>query len=320
MTESSGVDVTGSRGVDGAGVERTGVDGTGVDGTGVDGAGADGAESGAAAVTVLRVGGRSVADYVTSPQIDPLRGPRPYLHPVRTLAGTVVTDVLPEDHPHHLGVSVSMQDVNGNNLWGGRTYVRDAGYTWLDDHGSIEHVEWLARADGRVEHRLRWLGADGATLLDEHRVITASAVPGDPDAWRLDIAYTLTNPNPTPVTFGSPATNGRPGKAGYGGFFWRAASGVPRVFDPHTDVEADVNGSTAPWVALVGAGPRGPYTLIFEGLGQGDHWFVRATEYPGVCVALAFERPRVLAHQQSLAREHRILVCDGERRPPFPSR
>ena len=270
----------------------------------------------AAGVVHLRVGdatgGVTVADYVTEPRIDPLRGPRPFLHPVRTLGGTVVTDVLPEDHPHHLGVSVAMQDVNGVNLWGGKTYVRDRGYVWLSDHGRIDHVAWSVRRDERLAHRLRWCGVDGQTLLEEERTMATAALAGDASAWVLDISYRLTNPNSATVTLGSPGTNGRPGKAGYGGFFWRMAAGVPRVFDPVTDVEAEVNGSTAPWVAAVGDGAS-PYTLVFTGLGEGDRWFVRAAEYPGVCAALAFDRVRAVPPGEVLARRHRVIVADGAR-------
>ena len=43
----------------------------------------------------LRVHGETVAEYVVEPDIDPRWSPRPYLHPVRTLAGVPVTDTLP---------------------------------------------------------------------------------------------------------------------------------------------------------------------------------------------------------------------------------
>ena len=258
----------------------------------------------------LRLGDVDVADYVTEPVVEPTRGPRPYLHPVRTLGGIGVTDVLPEDHPHHLGVSVAMQDVNGTNVWGGRTYVRDVGYTWLENHGHIEHAGWVERNDRRLVDRLRWLDRDGHTLLEEER--TVAAVEIDDTAWLLDVAYRLVNPNETPVALGSPATNGRPGKAGYGGFFWRLAPGVPYVFDPTTDKEEDVNGSSADWVAAVGANPD-LFTLVFTGLGEDDRWFVRATEYPGVCVALAFERVRRIEPGGALERRHRVIVADGTR-------
>ncbi|HLT10864.1 MAG TPA: PmoA family protein [Micromonosporaceae bacterium] len=257
----------------------------------------------------LWVGEAAVAEYVTCPEVDSRRGPRPYLHPVRTLAGTVVTDVQPEDHPHHLGVSVAMQDVSGANLWGGRTYVRGQGYTWRDDHGRIEHDAWLDRAPDRLANRMRWCAPDGRALLVEDREVTAASI--DDRAWLMRFSYALTNTGSRPVTLGSPATNGRPGKAGYGGFFWRLAPGHPEVFDPVADTEAEVNGSAAEWVAAVGGAPDRPYTLVFWGLGDGDRWFVRAAEYPGVCVALAFTEVRVIEPGASLRRTHRIAIVDG---------
>ena len=66
----------------------------------------------------LRVGEVQVATYVTDPPLDLRLAPRPYLHPVRTLGGTVVTDALCFDHPWHLGASLTMADVDGHNLWG----------------------------------------------------------------------------------------------------------------------------------------------------------------------------------------------------------
>ena len=86
---------------------------------------------------MFNVGDVEVARYVHAPKLDPYLSPRPYLHPVRTLAGTIVTDAVPEDHHWHLGVSIAVQDVGKVNFWGGRTYVRDKGYTPLDDHGSF---------------------------------------------------------------------------------------------------------------------------------------------------------------------------------------
>jgi hypothetical protein len=204
-----------------------------------------------------------------------------------------------------------MQDVNGTNLWGGRTYVRGQGYTWLDDHGRIEHVGWLRRETDRVEHRMRWCDPTGATLLDEERSIAAHPVDGT--GWLLEFAYRLRNPGGRPVRLGSPATNGRPDGAGYGGFFWRARSTqTPTVFTEAADGEAEVNGSDAAWVAMCGAGDGGRrYTLAFSGLGEGDRWFVRAQQYPGVCVALAFDRTRDIEPGTALVRRHRVLVADG---------
>jgi hypothetical protein len=251
----------------------------------------------------LRVGDTDVAEYLVQPSIDPLHGPRPYLHPVRTLGGVTVTDALPEDHLWHLGVSVAMQDVDGVNLWGGRTYVRDQGYTWLDDHGAIVHAEWLPGPENGFAERLDWLDPDGKPLLSEHRVVTAAPAPL---GWELSFAYTLTAQRP--LALGSPATNGRPDGAGYGGFFWRAAPGETRAFTAESDGERTVNGCAEPWVALTGPGP---YTLVFRGLAGADRWFVRTGDYPGVCAALAFEQPLPVTPEAPVSRSLTVLLADG---------
>lgn len=263
-------------------------------------------------VITLRLDGQPVAEYVVGPDLDPTLSPRPYLHPVRTRAGVTVTDALPADHRWHLGASLTVQDVSGSNLWGGRTYVRDAGYTWRDDHGWIEHLALVARTDDRLVQRLRWCDPAGGTLLDEERELGARALPDRPDAWALDFAYTLTAPADRDIVLGSPATNGRPGGAGYGGFFWRAAPGAepPRVFTAAATGEEGVNGSTEPWVALASTAPH-PYTLVFSGLAPGDHWFVRSRMYPGVCAAFAFEKPRVIGAGERLIGRHTVVVADA---------
>ncbi|WP_432896515.1 PmoA family protein [Micromonospora matsumotoense] len=261
----------------------------------------------------LHIGDVEVARYVVRPDLAPRHGPRPYLHPVRTLAGTPVTDALPADHVWHLGASLAVQDVDGTNLWGGRTYVRDTGYTWRDDHGVIAHTQWRERAPDRLAHALQWRDRDGGVLLTEHRRLAATPVA--PDAWALDIDYTLTAPTDRDVHLGSPATNGRPDGAGYGGFFWRAvADGEPVTFTADTDGEKAANGSAARWVALTGVAPGGgAYTLVFTGLGLGDRWFVRTAMYPGVCVAFAFDRPAVVPAGGRRTGRHRVLVADGVR-------
>jgi hypothetical protein len=192
--------------------------------------------------------------------------------------------------------------------------VRDDGYQWLDDHGRIVGDGDPHASPDRLSHRLRWLARDGATLLVEERTLSTRPLPTHPEAWLFELAYTLTNPNATPVVLGSPATNGRPGKAGYGGFFWRLpmTDTTPTALAPDAGTEEDVNGSAGDWVALSARDGSGtPYSLVFSGLGEGDRWFVRAAEYPGVCVALAFDRTRTIAPGEGLSRRHLVAVADG---------
>ena len=249
----------------------------------------------------LRVGDVEVATYVADPRLDIRLAPRPYLHPVRTLGGVVVTDVLCHDHPWHLGASLTMADVAGSNLWGGRTYVRDEGYVWRDDHGRIRHDEWLP-ADAGFAERLSWCDGGGHPLLREQRAVTATPAT---HGWELSFRYALTAPGPDVVALGSPATNGRPGGAGYGGFFWRAPDGKAAAFTENSD---EPNGSADPWVALT---VDGDYTLVFRGLAGDDRWFVRTDEYAGVCAALAFDKELVIPPGGTIGRDIRVRIADG---------
>ena len=63
--------------------------------------------------------------------------------------------------------------------------------------------------------------------------------------------------------------------------------------------------------ALAGPG----YTLVFGGLSGADRWFVRTGIYPGVCAALAFERPPVVPAGGAIERRLRVLVADGALSP-----
>ncbi|MEV5342542.1 PmoA family protein [Streptomyces sp. NPDC052676] len=258
--------------------------------------------------TVLRVAGRPVARYVTRPELPARLSPRPYLHPVTTLSGVSVTELSPADHPHHLGVGVAVPDVEGHNFWGGRTFVRDQGPTELDNHGAQRHVAFQLRdPDGFVEE-LRWV-AGGTEVLRERRTVAATALTDI--AWALDLTFALTNPTATPLTIGSPATNGRPGAA-YGGFFWRARkeASVPDVFTADTEGEAAVHGRAADWLALAGSS----WTLVFAGATDAtrrDPWFVRTAEYPGVGSSLAHDARLPVPPGDTLVRRVVTVVADG---------
>jgi len=259
-------------------------------------------------VTVLHCGGRPVAHYVYRPQLPARQSPRPYLHPVRTLGGTVVTELRPADHVHHLGVSVAVPDVSGGNFWGGRTFVRDRGPVELDNHGHQHHLGWLRHdADGFTEE-IAWLRGDRRLLL-ERRTVTAREADGD--HWALDVTVELTNAGDEELSIGSPATNGRPG-AGYGGFFWRPPIGPrpPEVFTADAEGEEAVHGSVAPWLAMA----TDTWTLVFAGATDDtrrDPWFVRAAEYPGVGSALAWDRRLPLPSGETVVRRVVTGVADG---------
>ncbi|WP_030692445.1 PmoA family protein [Streptomyces globisporus] len=262
----------------------------------------------AGTATVLRCAGRVVARYTTRPELAADHSPRPYLHPVTTLAGLPVTETVPEDHPHHLGAGVAVADVAGHNFWGGRTFVRGRGSVALDNHGTQRHDGFkLCDPDGFVEE-LSWT-AGGERLLREHRTVAATALTDT--AWALDLTFSLTNVSGGELSIGSPATNGRPGAA-YGGFFWRAPkeATAPVVFGAEADGEEAVHGVAADWVAMAGEG----WTLVLAGATERtrrDPWFVRAAEYPGVGSSLAYGARLPVAAGETFVRRVVTVVADG---------
>ena len=263
---------------------------------------------------VFDIGGREVAHYVWRPELPQFTAPRPYLHPVRTLAGRLVTDARPHSHTHQLGISLAAPDIDGRNFWGGRTFVAGHGPAWLDDHGAQLHRQWRRRDESGLEHTIDWVDRQGALLLEERR--TVECRPLTDSTWALGIRTALTNATGRPVTFRTPAALGRPG-AGYGGIFWRgpAATGRARIRSAAGEGVATVHGDRADWLAVTGADTdHREWTMVFlpaDTDTAGDRWFVRARDYLGVGSSLAWDRPLVLDTGDSLARHLITVVADG---------
>ena len=279
-----------------------------------------------ATLAELTIDGTAVAvcaDGSGAPEFD---SPRPHLHPVRTLAGVVVTDAAPADHTWHMGLGLGVQDVNGHNLWGGRTYLRGTGYTWRRDHGRIRHDRSEQAAATALAQHLTWLSSDDEPLLAETRELRWARAGAH--AWRLDLASTLTvPPGAQPVRLGSPGAHGREG-GGYGGLFWRLpACDDVRVRTPLDHGEDRVHGSVpadgARWLAWsarstadsTGDMPgTGPFTVALapaDAVTARDPWFVRVSGYPGLGSSLAWSEPADVLPSLPLRRAFRCLVADG---------
>ena len=257
---------------------------------------------GAAVVATLRSGSGLAARL----------SPRPYLHPVRSLAGVAVSDHLPADHPWHLGVGIALQDVNGTNFWGGKTYTRAAGrYEEREDHGRIIEVS-ATSGPARLAQELSWRAPDGTELLRERR--TTRSRPVSSRVWRLDLTTELTAA--VDSSLGGPGSNGAPG-SGYGGFFWRlpACAGA-EVFTADSRGETEVHGSSSPWLAWAADFPEGPASLVFAAPAEApDPWFVRMSDYPAVGSALAWDQAVDLAAGESLVRSFAVWIVDAKLSP-----
>ncbi|MFT4044756.1 MAG: PmoA family protein [Gordonia sp. (in: high G+C Gram-positive bacteria)] len=255
-------------------------------------------------LAMLLVNGVAVAEYQSGSCVAAEFTPRPFLHPIRTLGGVVVTDTEPPDHLWHLGAGFAIPDINGINLWGGPTFATPDGYRWRGDHGRITHVRFDRRAADGFIQRLRWLAPNGEELLTERRIVTADAHTAT--AWRLRLTTELTAARR--VRLASPAANGRTG-AGYGGFFWR----LPRTAAPRVTtaigIGETVHGTTSTW--LEWDDTTAGFALRFEtDESARDPWFVRLADYPGVGLALASPAALHLPVGETVCRSVTVTIAD----------
>lgn len=273
----------------------------------------------------VRASGVELFRYVHAPDDPQVESPRPYLHPVRTLDGDVVSIYRPHDHPWHKGISLALANVGGANFWGGVTFRRGLGYVQLPNNGSVRHLAFdavtidPAACDGgavRLTERLRWVTEQGETWLHERRRIAAALLAGA-QAWVLAFRTELVNARGRELRFGSPTTDGRP-LAGYGGLFWRG----PRSFTGGEIVAPDgggeeMMGRRAGWLAFVGRHDevgRASSVVFVDDPGNPGHptrWFVRSVPFACACPAPFFSEELALPPGATLALRYDVVVAAG---------
>ncbi len=237
---------------------------------------------------------------------------RPYIHPVTTPAGRVVSREAPGDHPWHHGLWFTIKYVDGDNFW-----EEMAPYGVLRHDGRPELGEG---PDGSISltGSLTWTRPDRETVaLTERRILTH--VPLGDDAYAIDLDTTLTAARPVRLERTEYTTWG-----GYGGFTLRGSAALvdTRLLLPDGSTHSRLVGQPAPWCDLSGtvdASPAGLalfdhpgnrrhpvpfYASTFDGYGEGT-WtnFFNA--------AFLFHDGMDLDAGEALRIRHRALVHDG---------
>lgn len=261
--------------------------------------------------------------YVYMPKTDQYESPKPYFHPLYTLAGNKVSIFRPYDHIWHKGIAMTASHLSGENFWGGGSYVHGQGYVDLDNNGRIQHRTWEnIECDGNrinFNEQLQWITYAGETWIDEERNISVNEIDPEKGYWSLDFGFRLKNVRGETLTFASPTTKGRP-MAGYGGLFWRG----PRSFLNGTIMAAhglegpEVMGKSAAWLAFIGShdGNEEVSTILFldhpDNLRFPNKWFVRNDPYACVSFSFMFNEEYELEAGDELVLNYRILLGNGE--------
>ncbi len=271
----------------------------------------------------LRYQGQTLFQYIYNSQNPAIESPRPYFHPLKTLAGNEISLFRPYDHLWHVGLSMSLANLSDENFWGGPTYTRAAaGYVQLDNNGRMQHTSWqeitCTEETVRCIEHLQWITQSGARWIDEERQIVISEIEPEAGYWTLDLSFHLLNVAQQPLLFGSPTTEGRP-EAGYGSLFWRG----PRSFLHGKILGADdlegptLMGQSSPWLAFSGwhDGNREQSTILFiDQPGNPRYpnkWFVRNDPYACVSCSFMFDEYYTLLPNESLNLTYRVVIANG---------
>ncbi len=259
--------------------------------------------------------------YTYRPDTPVLESPKPYLHPIRTLAGDLVSLFRPHDHVWHKGIAWSLPHVGEHNFWGGPTYVQGA-YVQLDNNGSAVHRDMtaLSATGDRVEiaHSLDWSSQAGRSVIAEQRALTATVV--DATTWALVFETAMTNVSGGTLDFGSPTTKGRE-NAGYGGLFWRGPrSFTDGVIQSPTGAGGDeLRGTRAEWFGFRGRHDgTGTWSTIVmvDDTANPRHppqWFTRSEQFACLSPAPFFSEEVPLADGETMSFRYAVVVADGDR-------
>jgi hypothetical protein len=280
----------------------------------------------------VHAAGVELLSYVYKPDPDAFEACKPYIHPLRTLAGHRVTGYRPNDHRWHKGLQMTASHLSGQNFWGGNCYVHGEGYLPLPERvGSMRHDGFpvLDADDDRfsLAEELTWIENGGQEWAREQRGINLHSVDEQAGSWALDWSIRLTNVRDAPLRFGSPTTAGRE-MAGYTGLQWRGPRDFTggSVFGPEGDQEAgeggELMGTQSPWLAFTAEHDDidAHSTLVFahapENLEKASaihesHWFVRSEPIPTVAFSWAFFEEFELPPGESFAYRYRVVFADG---------
>lgn len=221
--------------------------------------------------------------YVASPATPAEESPRPYAHPVCSLSGEVLSNFRPNDHPWHHGLSLTVNQLDGWNFWGGPTYRRGCGYEFQPNHGTQRHVAWEQIAADAVIERLEWLGGT-EKLLEEERRLTVRLESAQ--AWSLRWQSRLCNVTPRALVCANYHSGEGLAGSHYTGLQFR---GARELLDEHGDRsvtllnanghegESQVHGAAADWLEWRAQkdGSLRRVTIRFTNADGPLHWFVR---------------------------------------------
>ena len=195
----------------------------------------------------IDIDGKPFSALFTSGEVE-----KPYLHPLRSASGKIVTRQYPmeliegeeRDHPHHRGLWFTHGEVNGLDFWANEPSQKGAG--GKKGRVVLKKMNGLksGKESGAINATFDWLDADGKPLLVETRSMTFYSHPTD-RILDIDIKMTAVEKS----TFGDTKE---------GTFAIRIATSMNEkhgglmISSDGKRTEKEIWGSRSPWVDYVG--------------------------------------------------------------------
>lgn len=242
--------------------------------------------------------------------------PRPFVHPVTTPAGHVVSLDAPDDHWWHHALWFTIKFVNGENFW---EEYDEFGLLVQPDAPSVT-VD--AEGDVRAECRIEWQRPGGTAVAVHETCVMVHRDLGDARALDWDVVL---RPTVSSTFDRTPFTTW----GGYGGLTFR---GRPDWHDtvlrlPDGEARERVLGERGEWLALDGPlgddGGGAPVGLVVldhpANPGHPIAWYAstRADTYGDagwsnfLNAAVLWDGPIEVAAGDALRLRHRVIVHDG---------
>ncbi|TWD81715.1 methane monooxygenase PmoA-like [Kribbella amoyensis] len=277
-------------------------------------------DDGTSSVSVAAAG-TELFTYVYQSGAAQYESPRPYLHPLRTPSGRLVSIYRPHDHYWHVGIAWSLPHFGADNFWGGPSFRNGRGYVQLDNNGSARH-----RRTDRAEivegvfhfgHELEWFRQDGTEVVQESRQLTAR-LAAEQSAWTLTFETSMRNVSGEDIVIGSPTTEGRP-DAGYGGLFWRGPRSFTggTVLGPDGATGEELRGQRAPWMAFTGKHDEVEGTssvVMVDAPSNAQHppqWFARSQPFGCLGPAPFFSEEVTFGRDTTMTNRYAVVIADG---------
>lgn len=261
---------------------------------------------------------RLLCRYVYAPEVPGNESPKPYFHPLNSLAGDTLTNFRPNDHPWHHGLALTIDNASGANFWGGPTCERADGYKWRDDHGSQNHIAWTrleaAGSSAVLAHTLEWRRLSEIFFREERTIeITVNSAAR---SWSLRWRSQLTNALGRALSLGNPHSHGGMAGSHYTGLHFR---GARELLDDHLDptikVTAEgglegipaVHGAAARWMEWHGQLDTTLHRVVIRFANNTGplHWFVRRN-YPLAAFPFQFDRNLEVPAGVALSLDHTL--------------